>query len=178
MAFVCYMRPSKIPKEWRMPLPSYPLHTRSISVKLGEASVMSNAVRPPRPKGQLIFSWIILRLTPKPMHAVPQSPIPSAMPHGIACGDLVVWVCRHCGSRNVYRAFNVQCCMDCAQAVCADGRDQIAVAPLKNGAEPVTPRRATGLIPAGQSSVHSPHNALHELPPPCGSECTQDAHGG
>jgi len=21
-------------------------------------------------------------------------------------------------------------------------------------------------------------NALHELPPPCGSECTQDAHGG
>jgi hypothetical protein len=22
------------------------------------------------------------------------------------------------------------------------------------------------------------HNALHELPPPCGSECTQDATGG
>ena len=22
------------------------------------------------------------------------------------------------------------------------------------------------------------HNANHELPPPCGSECTQDAHGG
>ena len=48
--------------------------------------------------------------------------------------------------------------MDCAQAVCADGHDQIAVAPLKNGAEPVTPRRATGLISAGQSIVHSPHN--------------------
>ena len=36
-----------------------------------------------------------------------------------------VWQCRHCQSKNVYRAFNLQVCMDCTKAVCADERDEI-----------------------------------------------------
>jgi len=60
------------------------------------------------------------------MHADLHSPNPSSNATGVACGDLVVWVCRYCESKNVYRAFNVQCCMDCAHAVCADARDQVS----------------------------------------------------
>lgn len=41
---------------------------------------------------------------------------------------------------------------------------------LENG-DKATIRKALAIVSSSQ-------NALHELPPPCGSECNQDAHGG
>ena len=84
------------------------------------------------------------------MHAATQSPNPPSNAPGVACGDLVVWVCRYCGSKNVYRAFNVQCCMDCARAVCADARDSVPHHPALQAG----PKEVRILPDAGH---HSPH---------------------
>ena len=49
---------------------------------------------------------------------------------------------------------------------------ELAIVALSQAPYPRSVAPLVFKLPVGQP------NALHELPPPCGSECNQDAHGG